>query len=252
MLYPEFRCAKIDSLGAPSHFPKHVAKRVFVCLCHLGILLVLCSGLTCLLRAILNPESDNYLLDLLSISASFITIFAAFVAAISLLDALFMRKYEEDLHLLEERYLEGKKLSSWDFFKRYSNAPKKSNNGINYILISATYMLYVEDTKKSLEILVPILAADFYDVSCIKQIIRIRKFLPIYQKYLEAEEVKYLAEEGNKGEMSPKRPFYYFPLPQHLIALYKNILAHKICKILLIYFSILMAFAIGIALVLAI
>ena len=183
--------------------------------------------ITNLIFTLIMPEGpERTYLNSISIGSAMATIFSAIISVLSLVDSDCMKKYDDDLHILESRYLNGNKISGWEFLDRCSYKSQKSFCH-NYYIVSAEYTLYSGyEPSQYLTIIVPALAADFRDINCLEQIWHIRKFLPFYLKYIYSEQEKY--KSNNKNREGTIEPSYFIPLPYNIIALYKKILMHKI------------------------
>lgn len=226
MRYPEFREAEFSTTDMPIcnrflHYLK-VARNTLI-----QVVLFTSSGLLtyCFFSIIFCEITSGIYLNALSVGASLVTVFSAIISVLSLLDTNIIKKYEDDLVLLENRYLNGKKISGWEFLRRYSN---KSSDNFNYYISSARYKLYYGDADiDSLEVVIPALEVDFHDVPCMKQIYRIKKIIPNFMNYIYDEQMKCNNNVaiGNETNIQPN---YYIPLPNHIIALYKKILFHRI------------------------
>lgn len=226
MRYPEFREAEFSTTDMPicnrfSHYLRVVRNLV------IRLILFASSGiLTYWFFSIVFCEiTSGIYLNVLSVGASLVTIFSAIISVLSLLDTNIIKKYEDDLALLESRYLNGRKISGWEFLRRYSHNP---SNKYNYYISSACYKLYYGDTEvESMEIVIPALEVDFHDAPCVKQICRIKNFIPKFIDYIYEEQIKCNnnIDIGNELNIQPN---YYIPLPNHIIALYKKILFHRI------------------------
>ena len=225
MRYPEFREAEFSTTDMPirnsfSHYLRFLRNLV------IRLILFSSSGiLTYWFFGIIFREiTSGIYLNALSVGASIVTVFSAIISVLSLLDANILKEYEDDLGLLESRYLNGKRISGWEFLRRYSHDP---SNKCNYYISSARYKLYCGDTEtESIEIVIPALEVDFHDAPCVKQICRMKNFIPNFIDYIYEEQIKY--NNANIGNEINHQPNYYIPLPNHIIALYKKILFHRI------------------------
>lgn len=230
MRYPEFRDAEYSTTNIPTQSffitnIKRIKKYIFLITCFALIVLVSFHFFS----LILSETKESYKLNLISIGSALVTVFSALISVFTLISSSSINKYEDNISLLQTRYLEGRKIFKWEFLKRSSNYLAKSVQKHNYYISSACYKLYSGETdESSLVIVVPILEVDFYDIPCIRQIFRIKKFLPNYLLYINEEQKKY----GESGyDSSKKPPNYYLPLPNHLIALYKNIIIYKAARL---------------------
>ncbi len=230
MKYPEFRDAEYSTTDIPAQsFIKangqKIKKYLFLAVCFFFILFGLCYCFA----FILSESDGSNKLSLVSVGSALVTVFSALISVLTLVNANCLKKYDDDINLLQTRYLKGKKIFKWEFLKRSSNHIKKAFQKHNYYISSACYKLFCDNTdENSLVIVVPILEVDFYDIPCINQIKRITRFLPEYLLYINQEQREY-DESGTDGDKEP--PNYYLPLPYHLIALYKNIVVYKITKL---------------------
>lgn len=230
MRYPEFRDAEYSTTDIPtqSFFKANKGKIIKY------LFLIACFSLTILgsfhfFALILAESQESYNLSLVSIGSALVTVSSALISVLTLINSSSLSKYEDDINLLQTRYLEGRKIFKWEFLKRSSNHLTNAIQNHNYYISSACYKLYSGETdEKSLVIVVPILKIDFYDIPCITQIIRIKKFLPEYLLYINTEQKKYDAADV---DTTAKAPNYYLPLPYHLIALYKKIIVYKAIKL---------------------
>lgn len=227
MNYPIFRDAKctIKNNNDPNFkflFKFCLKIIIYLCLCLLSLYLQLL-----LLKFIINYSFDNALINIFSISTSLITVFSAIIAFLSILDADCLKKYDNNLYLLESRYLKGKKISGWEFFHR--NSLFKSKSRYCYQVASATYSLYCGNTALDhLCVVIPALEVDFHDLFCLKEIISLKKFLPRFIHYIE-DECTFYKDSVSEEE----KPDFYIALPYIIIALYKKILGHKIMKFII-------------------
>lgn len=171
-----------------------------------------------------NFETGGF--DSLSVGAALVTFFSAMISLLSLSDSECMKKYESNLYILESRYLDNQKVSGWDFLQRHSY----NLNNVNYRITSAFFTLYAgSNPTEKFTIVIPALSVDTIDVHCIKEICRLKKFTPKFLKYL-LNEKKTLESSGDYDELSKKDPIYYITLPNHISALYQNILKHKMIR----------------------
>lgn len=230
MQYPEFRDAEYSTTDIPAQNfikanGKKIKKYLLLIIC---LLLILFGSYHCFDFILAESESNNKL-ALVSVGSALVTVFSALISVLTLVNANCLKKYDDDITLLQTRYLKGRKIFKWEFLNRSSNHVRKAFQKHNYYISSACYKLFCDNTdEKGLVIVVPILEVDFYDIPCVNQIIRIRRFLPDYLLYINEEQKKY-DKSGN--EATEESPNYYLPLPYHLIALYKNIVAYKVTKL---------------------
>lgn len=237
MRAPEFRDAEYTTTNVPVVDNKTTfIKKLLTVMVYIGIFIfshIIVSLSFCFFD--LNNDT-GYSINVLSIGASAITLLSAIISVLTLLDSECKKKYQDDIILLEKRYLNNYSVSSWEFLKRSSNYSLKKQSH-NYYIKSACYKLFSDNNdNKSLEIIVPILSVDIHDVPCIIQIIRIKNFIPQYIDYIYSEQKKL----NGKDIIEPNYPNYFIPLPFHLIAIYKNVLLHKIInRILIILFMLI-------------
>lgn len=227
MRYPIFKDAEYSITNIPVHSKK---KRYFKIVLKTTLFVIVFLGIafiTNLIFTLIMPEgAERTYVNSISIGSAMVTIFSAIISVLSLVDSGCMKKYDDDLHILESRYLNGNKISGWEFLDRCSYKSQKSFCH-NYYIVSAEYTLYSGlEPSQHLTIIVPALSADFRDLNCLAQICRIRKFLPFYLKYIYSEQEKYKSNNKNRG--GTIEPSYFIPLPYNIIALYKKILMHKI------------------------
>lgn len=225
MRYPIFKDAEYSVTNVPVrsekiHYLKIILKWILIVILCLEI-----TFITNLFFTLIMPEGaeENYL-NSISIGSAMVTVFSAIISVLSLVDSDCLKKYDDDLHILESRYLNGNKISGWEFLDRCSYRAHKSFCH-SYYIVSAEYTLYSGyGVSEYLTIIIPALAADFRDINCFIQIGRIRKFLPFYLKYIYSEQDKY----KNNNKEDTIEPSYFIPLPYNIIALYKKILIHKL------------------------
>lgn len=170
--------------------------------------------------------------DFISLGASLVTFFSATIAVICLLDNLLIRQYDDNVKILESKYT-GKN-SGWSFVRRFSY--KICKGSINHKLSNAKYIIYYnDDAQKYVEVIVPILYANFYDAPCIKSLLALRCLIPKYKKYIfnkhSTEDV--LSIEENKQYI------HYLILPEILRALFKDILYMRILRFLIFLCNLL-------------
>lgn len=171
--------------------------------------------------------------DLISIAASIVTLLSAFISLFSLADSYYLKNYDNDLALLEERYFKGTKFYRWSFFRRTSFRIF-ANNKLNYSVQSFSLEIYYGKNNTDFQdFVVPALQMDFRDAPCIREIIRIKKYLPLFLEYCKEEQ-----EESAQEDNNCKKPFYYIPLPFNLISLYKSILMHRLLVVGKVLFSL--------------
>ncbi len=164
--------------------------------------------------------------DLISIAASIVTLLSAFITLLSLADTHYLKKYQDDLDLLTERYLKGKRFFQWSFFKRTSCRLFAKKN-LNYSVTSFYFSIYYgEGNMDFKDFIVPALLADFRDAPCIRELIRIKKMLPKFLKYSKSAQEKITVTEKDKKPL-----LYYLPLPYNLSSLYKSIIIHRLLVI---------------------
>lgn len=171
-----------------------------------------------------NNDSGGF--NSLSVGAALVTFLSAMISLLSLAESECTKKYESNLHILESRYLDNQKISGWDFLQRRSY--RCSN--MNYHIISAFFTLYAgSDPTEEFKIVIPTLSIDMIDAHCIREINRLKKFTPKFLEYLLKEERLFRNSKDN-AELSKNAPIYYITLPNHISALYQNVLKHKIIQ----------------------
>ena len=79
--------------------------------------------------------------DLISIAASIVTLLSAFISLFSLADSYYLKNYDNDLALLEERYFKETKFYRWSFFRRTSFRIFAKNK-LNYSVQSFRLIIY--------------------------------------------------------------------------------------------------------------
>lgn len=229
--YPEFREAEYSTTDIPIRkWYSYLIQALMQCLFYSGSLFLILWATSFFFEVVLKEYEAGIYLNAISVGASIVTIFSAIISVLSLIDSDCLKKYEDDLNLLERRYLNGKKISGWEFLKRSS-----CNKYQNYYVRSACFKLFsADDDSQYLEIVVPALSIDFKDVPCALQIIRLQSFIPQYLYYIESEQNNFLKiqqPQKHQGES----PDFFIPLPNHLIAVYKKILIHKLIKKLIVF-----------------
>ena len=231
MQYPKFKDAEYTTTLEPVYKkPKQFFQFLLKYSFFLIYFIIAFFGIYFFFKFIDTEILENTYLNTISVSASLITVFSAVISVLSLLDSNCLKKYDEDLQLLENRYLDGRKISGWNFFRRYS----KPNDNNNYCIYSAHYKLYDgNEPSNFIEIIVPALSIDFYDVPCLAEICRIKKFIPNYLKYLNNEQ-----KNTSNIVKSIEQPSYFIPLPYNIISLHKRILQHKMLKHLMVFCSV--------------
>ena len=229
MKYPEYRDAEYSTTDIPTQgFFKTYGQAIkkYVTLFFYFLLILLVSY--CFFTLVLKETGENRELASISVGSALVTVFSALISVLTLVSSSSLKKYDDDIGLLQTRYLGGRNIFKWEFLKRNSYYFIKSIQKHNYYISSACYKLYCGETdNNSLVIVVPILEVDFYDIPCIKQIKRIKRFLPSYVIYINDEQKKY-DESNNETQNVP--PSFYLPLANHLIALYKRIIIYKVAK----------------------
>lgn len=183
--------------------------------------------LTFNLFKLLIPETDEKgTFNSLSVGAALITFFSSIISLMSLADSECMKKYENNLHILESRYLDNQKISGWNFLQRHSH----NINSVNYQIESASFTLYAgSKPNEKFKIPIPALSMDLLDVHCISEVYRLKKFTPKFLNYILKEQENQKFQKVN-GKISKNDPVYYITLPNHISALYQNVLTHKILK----------------------
>lgn len=117
MRYPEFKEAEFSTTDIPIH-------RQFFRFCtfvYNNVIWIVFSilygvGIYYFFNLVFSGINDSFYLNALSVGASLVTFFSAVVSVLSLLNADCMKKFEDDLKLLENRYLNGKKFLVGNFF----------------------------------------------------------------------------------------------------------------------------------------
>ena len=229
MRFPEFRDAEYSSTDIPAQsFIKAHSKKLKEYLLFVFCFLLIFFSLNHFFDFIMNEIESETKLALVSVGSALVTVFSAIISVLTLVSSNCLKKYDDDIELMQARYLDGKKVFKWEFLKRSSRYIKNTFQKHNYYISSACYKLFCNNTdENSLVIIVPILEVDFNDIPCLKQIIRIKRFLPDYLLYINEEQNKY---DNSDCTFLENPPNFYIPLPYHLIALYKNIIFFKITK----------------------
>ena len=227
MLLPEFENAQY--IGATLNFKeyyKYISKIILKYALIIALFFAVFS-ITLFFFKLIVPEinkMDGF--NSLSVGAALVTFFSAMISLLSLADSECMKKYESNLQILESRYLDNQKISGWNFLLRHSY----NLNGINYHITSAFFTLYAnDDSSDKFKIVIPALSIDFHDTHCIKEIYRLKKFMPKFLKYI-LEKDSTFTDSSDAGKLSKDTPIYYITLPNHISSLYQNILAHKLIK----------------------
>lgn len=227
MLQPKFENAQYS--GAVIGL-KEYCRYIFTIILKYMIIIAVFSAtfyLTFNLFKLLVPETDEKgTFNSLSVGAALITFFSSIISLMSLADSECMKKYENNLHILESRYLDNQKISGWNFLQRHSH----NINSFNYQIKSASFTLYAgSEPNEKLKISIPALSVDLLDVHCISEVYRLKKFTPKFLKYLLKEQENQKPQKVN-SKISKNDPVYYITLPNHISALYHNVLTHKILK----------------------
>ena len=231
MKYPEFRDAEYSTTDIPTR-NRTVSNllNILKCIFLIALFILINFVVSYFFKIILNGVGQGIYLNAISIGASVVTVFSALISVFDLLNSNCMNSYQDDIELLECRYLNEKKIFKWEFLKRNSYHKKNKIKIYNYYISSACYKLYSSDVDKdNLVVVVPALAVDFHDIPCVIQIMRIKQFIPEYLEYLNKKQKEYEKNKSNPKKLQDA-PCYYIPLPYHLIALYKKIIIHKILK----------------------
>lgn len=190
-----------------------------------------------------NNEAGSF--NSLSVGAALITFFSAMISLFSLADSECMKRYENNLQILESRYLNNQKIFGWNFLQRRSY----NRGNFNYQVNSAFFTLYADNNlSEKFKIAIPALSIDMLDAHCIREIYRLKKFTPKFVKYLLSED-KILINYGNNDRSSKNAPLYYITLPNNISALYQNVLSHKIINHAIIFFLIFLICAIIITII---
>lgn len=230
MRYPEFKDAKCTITNTSVGNKANRFGIIFLSVLALLMAFGLISSFTYFLFFFVIPKSDdNAYLNVISVGASLVTFSSAVISILSLFDSNCLRKYNNDLVLFERRYLNGLKISGWDFLYRCSY--KKSEMDYNYYITSAKCVLYSGNKpQEMLEVIIPALAVDFNDLNCLVRIIQLKKFIPSFLQYIYSE----LEKSSIEPTDNKKSPIYFITVPYHIIAMYKRILLHKFFVIMLI------------------
>lgn len=227
MPLPEFKNAQYEGIevGLKEHC-KYIFSIILKCAIKIALFLA-AFFLTFIFFKFIVPENNEAgSFNSLSVGAAFVTFFSAMISLMSLADSECMKKYESNLHILESRYLKNQKISGWNFLQRHSH----NFNDINYHITSAFFTLYAGcDPSEKIKIIIPALSIDLFDTHCIREIYRLKKITPKFIKHL-LEEDKNLKNSGNNDRIPENNPIYYITLPNHISALYQNVLRHKIIK----------------------
>ena len=224
MRYPEFREAEYSTTDIPViKCIKRVFKIVINILAIVAFFAFSAYIVYIALAYALKDDLENIYLDSISMCASIITGLSAIISIFSLLDSECMRKYYDDLLLFENIYLNGKKLPKWEFLKRTGHIKTHHSQAIYYYITSACCKIYYGNLdSESTLITIPALEADLHLISCIRNMLLIYIYSPTYIDYIVNQQNKYI------NSPDKQQPVYFLPLLNHLCALHKNILFHKV------------------------
>lgn len=227
MLLPEFENAQYAGIVVDlKEHCKYIFTIILKCVINIALFLVAFFLTFIFFKFIVPANNEAGGFNSLSVGAALVTFFSAMISLMSLADSECMKRYESNLHILESRYLNNKKISGWSFLQRRSH----NLNDVNYRITSASFTLYVGcDPSEKFKIPIPALSIDLSDAHCIREIYRLKKIAPKFLKYLLKEDKK-LRSSGNSDKPTEDDPVYYITLPNHISALYQNVLRHKIIK----------------------
>lgn len=227
MFQPKFENAQyFGAVNGSKEYCKYIFRTFIKCLIKIALFLVAFCLIFIFFNLIVPKNYETGGFNSLSVGAALITFFSAMISLLSLADSQCMKKYESNLYILESRYLDNQKVSGWNFLQRRSY----NHNDINYLITSAFFTLYVgSDSTEAFTIVIPALSVDMTDAHCIREINRLKKFTPKFIKYL-LEEEKSLRISRDNDELSKNDPLYYITLPDHISALYQNVLKHKMIQ----------------------
>lgn len=228
-MLPEFIKPELDSKEEPYVDIGYFIKKIIVYFLVIAITTATVSLVTYHLFKIISQTCEP---DYLSIGASLVTFFSAVIAVLCLLDNMAMKKFDENVNILENKYTG--KISGWNFIHRFSYSLAKDS--VNHRLCSAKYKFYYKDQPDGfVRIVVPILHADFIDTQCIKGIIALKKIIPTYKQYIFKNQVI----KGDARKEEKMQHIYYLILPEILLSLYKGILLMRILRFAIIVCNLL-------------
>lgn len=227
MLQPKFENAQyFGAVIGSKEYCKYIFRIIIKCLIKIIIFLAALCLTFIFFNLVVPKNHETGGFDSLSVGAALVTFFSAMISLLSLADSECMKKYESNLYILESRYLDNQKVSGWDFLQRRSY----NHNDINYCITSAFFTLYAgNNPEEKFTIVIPALSMDMTDVHCIREIYRLKEFAPKFLKYLLNEKNSLRSSKDN-DELSKNDPIYYITLPNHISALYQNVLKHKMIQ----------------------
>lgn len=145
MKYPEFREAEYSTTDIPVYNrEKHYMFIALKCIAFIVIFFIIILITHYFFEIIMLETTEGIYLNAVSVGASIVTVFSALIAVLSLLESNCLKKYDNDLHLLENRYLDGRRISGWEFLHRCSYYTIKSKKTIITILIVHVISFIVE------------------------------------------------------------------------------------------------------------
>ena len=105
MKYPEFRDAEYSTTDIPAqNFIKansqKIKKYLFLAICFFFILVGSCYCFA----FILSENGSNNKLSLVSVGSALVTVFSALISVLTLVSANCLKKYDDDINLLQTRY----------------------------------------------------------------------------------------------------------------------------------------------------
>lgn len=230
MMLPEFNNAELCNYEDQIRNSKSSALKVCITLIKIIIFITICVAIGYLTYIIfLNCKTDdvNYRFTSISIGAALITFLSAVISLLCIFDSIFSKVYEDNINIIERKFLDGHKLPRWTFLKRNSNFYKKDK--INYYVISAYFNInYGENGSCRDQIIVPSLAADMTIVLCIQRLIKLSKLIVPYKKYILSLADKTADSSKEKGNTEPMK---YYILLDTIVSMNKSILHRKIIKL---------------------
>ncbi len=226
MRLPEYTNAELYNSKEPLY---NVKKYVLITILKCIIFIALCALIgycTYLIFLCCKTNDENYKFTSISIGAALITFLSAVIAIFCIFDNVSNKAFEDNLDIIERKYLGGRKLASWTFLKRSSYFLKKSE--FNYYVSSAYFTItYGENGQNSAQVIIPSLTADMTFVSSIKRLIMLSKIIPQYKQYILDISLKIAAQDTEKGK---NEPMEYYILLDILATMNRNILLRKIIK----------------------
>lgn len=237
MRLPEYNYAELHNCSQPISSRKSYALNVCVAIMKFIIFIGLCVGICWLTYIIfLNCKTDdgNYRFTSISIGAALITFLSAFISLFCIFDNIFGKIYEDNINIIERKYLNGKKLPRWSFLKRSSNFFKKGK--INYYVSSAYFnIIYGENECNCEQITIPSLAVDMDIVLCFQRLFKLLIIIEPYKKYILSLTDKNANTRSEKGSADPME---YYILLDILVSIDKSILCRKIIKFTICLFIV--------------